>query len=147
MKHLLNYVVCVGCGWRLEVYRRDDKATGGALRSHCGTKHMTFAPFFTVRAHRREIFRGMPLLNAAARVGRGGNGRGSHQSQGLQEDHRALSRTAPHELAALALTVLNVNVPAGILQAAIAERAIDKDSLVQDEVLILKNLTLESIHA
>jgi hypothetical protein len=39
-----------------------------------------------------------------------------------------------------------VDVPAGILQAAIAEGAIDKDSLVQDEVLTLKNLALESIH-
>jgi hypothetical protein len=64
----------------------------------------------------------------------------------LEEDDCALSRTAPNQLAPFSLTVLDVNVPAGILQTAIAERAIDKYSLVQDEVLIFKNFTLESIH-
>ena len=85
-------------------------------------------------------------MNAAARLGRGGNGRGSHQSQSLEEDDGALGRTTPNELAPLPLAVLDVDVPAGILQAAIAEGAIDKDALVQDEVLALKNLSLESIH-
>ncbi len=85
-------------------------------------------------------------MNAAARLSRGGNGRGSHQSQSLEENHSALGRATPNELAPLPLTVLDVDVPAGILQAAIAEGAIDKDALVHDEVLTLKNLSLESIH-
>ena len=85
-------------------------------------------------------------MNPAARLRRGGNGRGRHQSQSLQKDHGALGRATPDELAPLPLAVLDVDVPAGILQAAIAEGAIDKDSLVQDEVLTLKNLALESIH-
>lgn len=98
-------------------------------------------------AHARVLHRQVAiLLNAAGGTARGWNGRGRHQPQRLQENDGVLRRAAPHELTSFTLTVLDVDVAAGILQTAVAERAIDKDSLVEDKVLALKYLIVESIH-
>jgi hypothetical protein len=64
----------------------------------------------------------------------------------LQKQDGALRGAAPDKLATLALTILNVNVPARILQAAILELAIHVDAIVQNHVLILKDLALMSVH-
>jgi hypothetical protein len=57
------------------------------------------------------LSRTLQLLDSTCGLGiwrrRGRN----HQAETLQEQDRALGRATPHELAALALTILNVNVP------------------------------------
>jgi hypothetical protein len=64
----------------------------------------------------------------------------------LQKQDGALRGATPDELATFALAILNVNVPARILQAAILELAIHVDAIVQNHVLILKDLVLVSVH-
>jgi len=49
-------------------------------------------------------------------------------------------------LAAFALAILHVNVPAGILQAAILEFAIYVYAIVQNHMLIFEDLVLMSVH-
>jgi hypothetical protein len=70
----------------------------------------------------------------------------SHQSQALQEEHRALRRATPHKLAAFSLAVLHVDITAGILQAAVPESAVDEHTIVEDQVLVFENLVLISSH-
>ena len=53
---------------------------------------------------------------------------------------------SPNELATLSLAILNVNVSARILQAAILELTIYVDAIVQNHVLILEDLVLMSVH-
>ena len=69
-----------------------------------------------------------------------------HQAQTLQQHHRPLRRCTPDELATFALAVLYVDVAAGILQAAILERAIDKDPVVKDQVLVFEDFVFVSSH-
>jgi hypothetical protein len=48
----------------------------------------------------------------------------------LQKQDGALRRASPDQLATFTLAILNVNVPARILQAAILELAIHVDAIV-----------------
>ncbi len=70
----------------------------------------------------------------------------NHQAETLQKKDRALSGASPNELATFTLAILNVNVPARILQAAILELAIHVDAIVQNHMLILEDLVLMSVH-
>jgi hypothetical protein len=64
----------------------------------------------------------------------------------LQKQDGALRGASPNELATFSLAILNVNVSARILQAAILELAVHVDAIVQNHVLILKDLVLMSVH-
>jgi hypothetical protein len=57
-----------------------------------------------------------------------------------------LRGASPDELAAFALTILNVNVSARVLQAAVLEFAANVDAIVQNHVLIFEYLVLMSVH-
>ena len=57
-----------------------------------------------------------------------------------------MSGAAPHELAALALAVLHMDVASRILQAAIAERAVDEDAFIKVQVLVFEDFAFEPIH-
>ena len=52
----------------------------------------------------------------------------------------------PDELATVALAVLDVNVAATVLKAAVLEDAVDKDPLVQNDVLVLERLGIVTCH-
>ena len=69
-----------------------------------------------------------------------------HQAQTLQQHNRPLRRGTPDELATLALTVLYVDVAAGILETAILEGAVDEDPVVKDQVLVFEELVFVSSH-
>ena len=69
-----------------------------------------------------------------------------HQAQTLQKHHCPLRRGAPDELATLTLTVLHVDVTAGILQTAILERAVDKHPVVKHQVLVFEDFVFVSSH-
>jgi len=69
-----------------------------------------------------------------------------HQAEALQQHHGPLRRGAPDELATLALTVLHVDVTAGILQTAILERAVDKHPVVKNQVLVFEDFVFVSSH-
>jgi hypothetical protein len=45
------------------------------------------------------------------------------------------------------LAVLHIDIATRILQAAVAESAVDEDPFVEDEVLIFEDLGFESVHA
>jgi hypothetical protein len=64
----------------------------------------------------------------------------------LQKQDGTLRGASPNELATLSLAILNVNVSARILQAAVLELAIYVDAIVQYHVLILEDLVLMSVH-
>jgi hypothetical protein len=64
----------------------------------------------------------------------------------LEQKHGALRRPAPHKLAAFTLAVLHVDIAAGILQAAISKRAVNKDTIVEHEMLVFEDLVLVSNH-
>jgi hypothetical protein len=70
----------------------------------------------------------------------------NHQAQTLKQHYGTLRRSAPDQLAALALAVLHVNVPAGVFQAAILESAVDEDSVVQHQVLVFEDFIFASSH-
>jgi hypothetical protein len=72
--------------------------------------------------------------------------RRNHQAQALKQHHRTLRRTTPDELATLALTVLYVDVTAGVLQAAILEGAVDEDPVVKNQVLVFEDFVFVSSH-
>jgi hypothetical protein len=57
-----------------------------------------------------------------------------------------LCRRPPDELASFPLTVLHVDVAAGIFEAAILKGAVDENPLIQDQVLVLENLVFVSSH-
>ncbi len=57
-----------------------------------------------------------------------------------------MGRATPYKLAPFTLTVLDVDVPTRVLEAAISERAIDENALVKNKMLILKDLPIISIH-
>ena len=71
---------------------------------------------------------------------------GNHQAQALKQHYRTLRRSAPDELATLALAVLYVDVAAGVLQAAILEGAVDEDPVVKNQVLVFEELVFVSSH-
>jgi hypothetical protein len=50
-------------------------------------------------------------------------------------------------LATFSLTVLHVDVAAGIFEAAILKGAVDENPVVQNQVLVLENLVFVSSHA
>jgi hypothetical protein len=87
------------------------------------------------------------LLHASERIGACGRGRGSHQAKALQQENSPLGGASPYKLAPFSLAVLDINVASRILQAAIFERTIDKNSVIKDEMLIFKRLFSESIHS
>jgi hypothetical protein len=64
----------------------------------------------------------------------------------LEQEYGTLCRATPHELATFPLTILHVNIAAGILQAAVLKRAVNEHSFVEHEVLSLKSLVLVSVH-
>ena len=64
----------------------------------------------------------------------------------MQQHYRPLGRCPPDQLAAFSLTVLHVDVAPGIFQAAILERAVDENPVIQDQVLILEDLVFVSSH-
>lgn len=70
----------------------------------------------------------------------------NHQAETLKKQDGALRGPSPNELATFSLAILDVNVPARILQAAILKLAIHIDAFVQNYVLILKDLVLISVH-
>jgi len=86
------------------------------------------------------------LLDSTWGFGRRRDKGRSHQSQTLQEEHRALRRATPHKLAAFALAVLHIDITAGILQAAISKSAVDEHAIVEDQVLVFEDLVLISSH-
>jgi len=49
-------------------------------------------------------------------------------------------------LAAVALAVLDVHVPAGVFQAAILERAVDKYSVIENQVLVFEDFIFVASH-
>ena len=57
-----------------------------------------------------------------------------------------MCRCPPDELATFSLTVLHVDVPARIFEAAILEGAVDENPFIQDQVLILENRVFVSSH-
>jgi hypothetical protein len=65
----------------------------------------------------------------------------------LQQQDGALRGAPPDELATFSLAILDVNIAARVLQAAILELAVHIDAVVQDHVLILERLALMSIHS
>ncbi len=69
-----------------------------------------------------------------------------HEAETLQKQDGALRGASPNELATFSLAILNVNVSARILQAAILELAVHVDAIVQNHVLILEDLVLMSVH-
>jgi hypothetical protein len=87
------------------------------------------------------------LLDAAGP--RDGRRRGwrRHQPQRLEQENGPLGGSSPDQLAAVPLAVLDVDVSARIFQAAILERAVDEDSVVQHHVPFLEGLVLVSVHA
>jgi hypothetical protein len=64
----------------------------------------------------------------------------------LQQQDSALGGAPPYKLATFTLAVLHVDVAAGVLQAAILERAIYEYTLIQNQVLIFENVVFMSIH-
>jgi hypothetical protein len=64
----------------------------------------------------------------------------------LQQHDRPLRRCPPNKLATLALAVLDVHITSGILQAAILEGAIDKDPVVENQVLVFEDFVFVSSH-
>jgi hypothetical protein len=86
------------------------------------------------------------LLHSTGRVGASGRWRWNHEPQTLQQQDRALGGSPPYKLATFTLAVLHVDVAAGVLQAAILERAIYEYTLIQNQVLILEDLVFMSIH-
>src|SRR5579875_1532453 len=102
--------------------------------------------------HKRQQARGAQqgalqwLLNATRRIaGRRRRGK-RHETEALQKEDGALRSAAPDELAAVTLTVLDVNVAPGVFQTTVPEGAIDKDAVVQHQMLILKCLAFVSVH-
>src|SRR5208282_3791707 len=83
-----------------------------------------------------------PAGRFVARRRRGRN----HQAETLQKQDRALRRATPNELATLTLAILNVNVAARILQAAILKLAIHVDAIIQNHMLVFEDLVLMSVH-
>lgn len=69
-----------------------------------------------------------------------------HQAEALQKQDGALRGASPDELATFTLAILNINITARILQAAILELAIYVDAVIQNYMLILENLVLMSVH-
>jgi len=49
-------------------------------------------------------------------------------------------------LAAVALAVLDVHVPAGVFQAAIFERAVDKYPVIENQVLVFEDFIFVASH-
>jgi hypothetical protein len=97
-------------------------------------------------SNRKSSIVNRQLLDSAGAGLRAGRRRRSHQAQTLEEKDRPLRRAPPHQLAALALAVLHVNIAAPILQAAILKDAVDENPVIQNDVLVLKSLALESVH-
>jgi len=64
----------------------------------------------------------------------------------LKQHDRTLRCATPDELTSLALAVLHVDIATGELQAAILERAVDKDPFVKNQVLVFKDFILVSSH-
>jgi hypothetical protein len=64
----------------------------------------------------------------------------------LQQHYGPLRRCPPDELATFSLTVLHVDVAAGVFQAAILKGAVDENPIIQDQVLVLENLVFVSSH-
>jgi hypothetical protein len=85
-------------------------------------------------------------LKSAGRLGDGRHGGRTHEPKPLEQDHGSLGRPAPHQLAAVALAILYINVPAGILQAAVFELAVDENSVVEDQMLAFEGLVFVSGH-
>lgn len=65
----------------------------------------------------------------------------------MEQGNGSLRRLAPDQLAILSAAVLNVDISTGIFQTAIPESAVDKDPLVQNDVLVFVGLILVSRHA
>ena len=86
------------------------------------------------------------LLNAAGSGSRRWRRRG-HQAKSLKQEDGALRCAAPDQLAAFTLAVLHVNVAAGVFQAAVPERAIDIDTVIQRQMLVFKNLAFVAGHS
>jgi hypothetical protein len=64
----------------------------------------------------------------------------------LEQHYRPLRRATPDQLTTLALAVLDVDVSARVLQAAILEGAVDEDPLVKNQVLVFEELVFVSSH-
>ena len=93
-----------------------------------------------------EAEAGVRLLNAPGLVATRGRRWRDHQAQTLKQHYRPLRRCTPDELATFALAILNVDVSAGILQAAILESAVDEDPVVKHQVLVFEDLVFVSCH-
>lgn len=85
-------------------------------------------------------------LHAAGRPAAWGRWRWNHQPQSLEQQDGALGRTSPDKLAAFTLAILDVDVSARILEAAILEFAIHKNAFIKNYVLAFKNLVLKPVH-
>ena len=85
------------------------------------------------------------LLNARRLRSRERSSR-RQKSQSLQQEDSSLRCPAPNQLATLALAVLDVYIAPRILQAAVLEDAVDKHTLVKNDVLIFKCSIFESSH-
>ena len=89
---------------------------------------------------------GIRSLHSSGRIRAGRRRRRCHQAQTLQQHYGPLRRCPPDELATFSLTVLHVDVAAGVFEAAILEGAVDENPIIQDQVLVLENLVFVSSH-
>jgi hypothetical protein len=64
----------------------------------------------------------------------------------LKEQDRALGGPTPHKLAAFALAILDIDIAAGIFQAAILENAINVHSVIQHHMLVFEYFVLVTHH-
>src|SRR5262249_48622028 len=74
------------------------------------------------------------LLHATGRSCCGRRRRCHHQPKTLEQEHGALCRSTPYQLAPLALAVLHISVAARVLQAAVLENAVDEHAVIQDQM-------------
>jgi len=86
------------------------------------------------------------LLDAVGRTRWIRRRRRSHESQALKQKYRSLGGAPPDQLTAFALAILHVDITARVFQTAILENTVDVNTIVQNDVLILKSLIFETVH-
>jgi hypothetical protein len=64
----------------------------------------------------------------------------------LKQNDGPLGGAPPHQLAPVTLAVLDVNIAAGIFQAAILKNAVDENAIIKNDVLVFEGLVFVSVH-
>jgi hypothetical protein len=86
------------------------------------------------------------LLHAAGSFRGGQRSSRRHQPQPLQKENGSLGWATPHQLATFSLAVLDVDIAPRILQAAVLKDAVDKHTLIENDMLIFKRSVFVSSH-